>query len=143
MAYGSRSRKSSDYSEKIPFNNSFGKLERINTWWSAAGKAKISNWVDEYYNCLEQVFIEISSHISSDEEEELLAFSKTVERHLDTSNIPSGQEAFASQRRRKGSNLCDEYARKLTKLCMKYNLEWFDLKGWSQEQRANEPVMRG
>jgi len=142
MGY-SRSAKSSDYSDKIPFNNSFGKLERINDWWSAAGKAKILNMTDEYFNCLEQVFIEISSHISTEEEEVLILFSKKIENHLDTSNVPSGQEQFKVQRRRKGSNLCDEYARKLSKLCMSYNLEWFDLKAWSKEQRAKEPVVRG
>jgi len=142
MGY-SRSAKSSDYGEKIPFNNSFGKLERINDWWSAAGKAKISNMTDEYYNCLEQVFTEISSHITEKEEQGLLVFSKKIERHLDTTSIPSGHEQFKVAQRRRGSNLCDEYARKLTKLCMVYNLEWFDLKGWTKEQRANEPVMRG
>ena len=142
MGY-SRSAKSSDYSDKIPFNNSFGKLERINDWWSAAGKAKISDMIDAYYNCLEQVFTEISSHISTEEEAEMLLFSKKVENHLDTSSLPGGHEQFKAQRRRIGSNLCDQYARKLTKLCMKYNLEWFDMKGWSKEQRAKEPVMRG
>jgi len=135
--------KSSEYSDRIPFNNSFGKLERINNWWSAAGRAKISNMNEEYYSCLEQIFNEISSHISSNEEEELIKRGKEIERYLDTSNIPSGYDQLKSIRLRKGSNLCDKYARELSKLCMKYNLEWFDLKAWSKEQRANEPIMRG
>jgi len=142
MGY-SRSAKSSNYDEKIPFNNSFGKLERINNWWSAAGRAKISGMIDEYYSCLEQVFIEISGHLSPDEEVELLAFGKKTEQFLDTSSVPSGNDQFKVLSRRKGSNMCDEYARKLSKMCIKYNLEWFDLKGWSKEQRAAEPIVRG
>lgn len=142
MAYR---RKSSvdEYADKIPFNNAFGKLYRIGQWWEKAFQAKTMNLIDEYYNLLESIQIEIYAHLSVDERKETDELIKKIEQYLDQSNIPPGQEGVGFQNRRLASNKCDALARRLVLLLHKYDLEWFDIKAWQKEQRENEPIMRG
>jgi|SRR6056297_944360 len=126
-----------------PFNNSFGKLERLNTWWEKAGEAKIAGFLEEYYNCLENIFTELYAHLSKSEIEETNKELIVIERYLDNTEFPSGYDKFVRNRRRKGSNLCDKLARKLSLYSKKYRLEWLDLPAWRKEQREAEPFMRG
>jgi len=128
--------------DKIPINNSFGKLERLNLWWETAGKAKIQGLLDEYYNSLENIYTELYAHLSKEEQVEINILLKIIENLSDTP-VTAGFEQQKVFNRRKGSNLCDQLGRKLSSLSAKYKLEWFDISAWSKQQRMDEPVMRG
>lgn len=132
-----------DYGDKMPLNNTFGKFDRIDTWWKAAFKAKISNMLDEYFNCLEAINIEISFKLTPDELEQTKSLIRSIERLLDKNAVPSGMSQLMAANLRRGSNLCDELAYKLTDYCARYEIEYFDLKKWGKEKRDSEPVMRG
>jgi hypothetical protein len=136
-------RKSSPNDEKLPFNNTFGKLERISDDWRAATQAKILGDTDTYYNCLEAIYIEIFPHLNVEEQKAVFKRLRDIERFLDTSRVPTGYEQLKSLNRRKGSNLCDLLATSLSSLCFKYNLEWFDIAAYNKERANAEPVMRG
>jgi len=140
VAYGARRNNNSDiYAEKIPFNNAFGKLERLNEWWVAAGRAKAADETNIYYNFLENIYTELYAHLNKAEREEIDKELLEIEKYLDQRQ----EESIAVTNLRLGSNKCDKLARRLSELSVKYNLEWFDIRAWSREQKELEPVVRG
>jgi hypothetical protein len=134
-----------DPGERTPYNNTFGKLNRINEWWLRGFEAKIMGDIPAYYNCLETIYTEVSPHLTPEEQESIYKRLREIEKFLDSTNIPSGgiYDQLKSFNVRKGSNLCDGLARVLSGICHKYNLEWFDVEKWSRDRLAAEPVMRG
>jgi hypothetical protein len=127
----------------MPFNNSFGKLERLNLWWETAGRAKIENLIEEYYSSLENIYTELYSHLTLIERADIDKKLIEIEKFLDNSNITPGFEAMKAFKVRKASNLCDKLARRLSELSHHYNLEWFDVQKWSKELKDNEKIMQG
>jgi RNase P subunit RPR2 len=127
--------------EERPFNNTIGKLERINELWVEAWKSKINNQTENYYTALECIYISTHPHLSQKEQIDIYAKIKRIERFLDASNT---QEKNANQlNRRKGSNMCDELAIELSTLTHKYGLEWLDIKGWREYIKSKEPIVQG
>lgn len=147
MNYSSRRSSVNDYNDRMPLNNSYGKLQRINLWFTVAGRAKIEGLLDEYFNALENVYSDIFPHLEEEEAGEIDEAILEIERFLDgsaASSLPSGQaENFIRLNRRRGSNLCDKLRLKLGFYAKKYKLEWLDVEEWSQKRRDAEPVVRG
>lgn len=140
--FGKR-RSGSNYEEKTPYNNSFGKLRRLSSWFEVAGQAKVENLLEEYFNALENVYSELYPHLLPAEQKEIDVKILEIERFLDNSALGNNYDQLVRLNRRKASNLCDKLRLRLATFSFKYNLEWFDVAAWSKEQREIEPVVRG
>jgi len=127
--------------EEKPFNNSIGKLMRIDDLWRAADNFKIEEDTERYYNVLECLYRTCKPHFQPDENEVLKKQIIVIEHFLDASKMTGGNVAASNVR--KGSNLCDTLAEQLSVLLHKYNLEWFDSKDYKAFMRSKEPIMRG
>jgi hypothetical protein len=139
MAYG----RNKGHGDAVPFNNTFGKLERINMWWEKAGEAKLEENTRWRYNALENIFIEVSPFLVSEELSSVRPKLKQIERFLDRKNVPAHLQALNSLNERRGDNLLDELSIELAAYCHKYKLEWLDIVQWRKTQKDSEQMMRG
>jgi len=127
--------------EEKPFNNSIGKLMRIDDLWRLGDGFKIEGDTERYYNVLECLYRTCKPHFIESERVNLKKQIVIIEHFLDASKMSGGNVAASNVR--KGSNLCDSLAEELSTLLHKYNLEWFDSKDYKAFMRSKEPIMRG